>query len=194
MNATILPDGKVLATGGSSSSGFNDATNAVLAAEMWDPRTGLWSVMASNRVKRLYHSSALLLPDGRVLFAGGGRPRPTGGGTDNYNVEFYSPPYLFKGARPRITSAPNKVSYGHVFSVQTPDAASIASVTWVSISSVTHSFNMSQRFNKLSFAKASNAINITAPSDRRIATPGHYMLFLLNANGVPSVAQIIQIT
>src|SRR6185369_6440754 len=103
-NATILPDGKVLVTGGTSSGGFNDATNAVFAAEMWNPADGSWTVMASAQVKRVYHSSAVLLPDGRVMSAGGGRPHPIGG-SDNYNVEFFSPPYLFKGARPRITSA-----------------------------------------------------------------------------------------
>ena len=60
-NATVLPEGKVLATGGSS--GQNDASVAVLPAEMWDPATGSWTTMASMQVPRLYHSSAVLLPD-----------------------------------------------------------------------------------------------------------------------------------
>jgi hypothetical protein len=192
-NATILPDGKVLVTGGTSSGGFNDATNAVFAAEMWNPADGSWTVMASAQVKRVYHSSAVLLPDGRVMSAGGGRPHPIAG-SDNYNVEFFSPPYLFKGARPRITSAPNHVRYGEVFSVKTPDAASITSVTLVKLSTVTHTFNMGQRLNRLTFIKTRDAINVTPPSDRRIAPPGHYMLFLLNSAGVPSIAEIIQIT
>jgi hypothetical protein len=115
------------------------------------------------------------------------------GGSDNYNVEIYSPPYLFKGARPRITSAPSGVRYGEVFSVQTPDAAAITQVTLVKLSSVTHSYNMSQRFNRLTFTRASNAINVTPPSDRRIAPPGHYMLFVLNSAGVPSIAKILSI-
>jgi hypothetical protein len=192
MNATILPDGRVLVTGGTSSAGFNVATNAVLAAEIWDPATGDWTQVASMQVPRLYHSTALLLPDARVLSVGGGRPHPVGG-VDNYNAEIYSPPYLFNGARPRISGAPRNVHYGQVFAVQTADAASITSVTWVKLSSVTHAFNMNQRFNRLSFVRANNAVNVTAPSDSRIATPGHYMLFLLNSAGVPSIAAIIAI-
>jgi hypothetical protein len=192
VNATILPDGKVLATGGTSSGGFNDATNAVLAAEIWDPSTGIWTQVARMQISRVYHSTAVLLPDARVLIAGGGRPAPIAG-VDNYNAEIYSPPYLFKGPRPQIKSAPKQVRYGQVFSVQTPDAGSIADVTWVKLSSVTHTFNMNQRFNRLSFSRTANGLNITPPSDRRVATPGHYMLFLLNSNGVPSIAPIVAI-
>ena len=83
-NVTLLPDGKVFATGGSSAPGFNDESGAVYSAEMWDPSTGLWTPMASFEVYRGYHSTALLLPDGRVLSSGGdGEP----------NAEVYSPPY-----------------------------------------------------------------------------------------------------
>ncbi len=192
-NATILPDGKVLVTGGTSSGGFNDGTNAVFAAELWNPADGTWKLMASQQVKRVYHSSALLLPDGRVMSAGGGRPHPVAG-SDNYNVEFFSPPYLFNGARPQITSAPSSVRYGEVFSVKTPNAASITSVTLVKLSTVTHTFNMGQRFNRLTFSATNNAINVTPPSDPRLAPPGHYLLFLINNAGVPSIAKIIQIT
>jgi len=189
----LLPDGKVLVTGGTSSPGFNDATNSVLEAEMWDPATGFWSTMASMQVPRLYHSTAVLLPDGRVLSAGGGRPSATSGGTDNWNAEIYSPPYLFKGARPIVSSAPTSLSYGQVFSAQTPDAANIADVTLIRLSSVTHSFNMNQRFTRLAFTRVSGALNITAPSNHSIVPPGHYMLFILNGNGVPSIAKIVQI-
>jgi hypothetical protein len=193
MNATILPDGKVLVTGGTSSGGFNDATLSVLAAEMWDPATGAWSTLANMQVPRLYHSTAILLPDGRVLSAGGGRPPASGGGTDNWNAEIFSPPYLFKGARPTISFAPSTVNYGQVFAVQTPDAASITKVTLVRLSSVTHTDNMNQRFKRLSFAVSAGALNVTVPNDRNIVPPGHYMLFILNGNGVPSVAKVIQI-
>jgi hypothetical protein len=193
MNATLLPDGKVLATGGTSSAGFSDATSPVLAAEMWDPATGQWTTMASMQIPRLYHSTALLLPDGRVLSAGGGRPAAYSGGVDHWNAEIYSPPYLFKGPRPVITSAPSGLSYGQAFSVQTPDAATITDVTLVRLSSVTHSFNMNQRFNRLSFTRGAGVLNITAPSNPNLTPPGHYMMFILNGNGVPSIAKIIQI-
>jgi len=193
LNATVLPDGKVLATGGTSSPGFSDATNSVFAAEMWDPATGNWTTMASAQVRRLYHSTAILLPDGRVMSGGGGRPKLYSGGVDNWNVEIFSPPYLFKGPRPTIASAPNGLSYGQTFSLQTPNAANITDVTFVRLSSVTHGFNMNQRFSRLSFTRTGDSLTVTAPSNRNLTPPGHYMMFILNSNGVPSIAKIVQI-
>jgi len=137
-------------------------------------------------VYRGYHSTALLLPDGRVVSAGG---EQTGA-----SAEIFSPPYLFKGARPTVTSAPSSVKYGNTFFVATPDGANIAQVTWIRLGSVTHSFGQNQRLNHLQFGQASGGLNITAPANANLAPPGHYMLFLLNNKGVPSVAQIIQIT
>jgi hypothetical protein len=185
-NMTILPDGKLLASGGSGGFGFDNQNSPVYAAEMWDPATGKWTTMDSITVYRGYHSTALLLPDGRVLSAGG---EQTGA-----SAEIYSPPYLFKGARPTITSAPSSVKYGQVFLVSTPNATNISQVTWIRLSSVTHSFNQNQRLNHLQFAQATGGLNITAPANGNLAPPGYYMLFLVNSNGVPSVASIIQIT
>ena len=182
-NATVLPDGTVLVTGGSSGSGFNNPNTPVFAAEIWNPATGNWSTMASASVFRGYDSIAVLLPDARVLTAGGSKK----------NGEIYSPPYLFNGARPRITSAPAQVNYGQTFFVATPDGASINRVTWVNLSSEAHGFNSSQRFNQLSFTQTSGGLNVTAPSGPTTAPAGHYMLFLLNTNGVPSIASVIQI-
>jgi Galactose oxidase-like, Early set domain/Viral BACON domain len=191
-SATLLPDGKVLVTGGTSSAGFNNGASAVLAAEMWDPQTEGWSTLASMKVKRLYHSTAVLLPDGRVLSGGGGRPAADFD-TFHLNAEIYSPPYLFKGARPTISSAPTSVGYGQTFFVQTPEATSITKVTWIRLASVTHCNNMNQRINHLSFSQASGGLNVIAPANSNLCPPGHYMLFILNGNGVPSVAKIIQI-
>jgi hypothetical protein len=185
-NATILPDGTVLVTGGSSGKGFNNSNSPVFSAEMWNPATGQWTSWASSGAFRGYHSVALLLPDGRVLSAGGDTQSASSG-------EFFSPPYLFNGARPTISSAPAQVNYGQTFSVATPDAASITKVTWVKLSSVTHSFNQNQRFNQLNFTQVSGGLNVTAPAGPTFATPGYYMMFILNGNGVPSVAQMIQI-
>jgi hypothetical protein len=194
MNLTILADGKVLATGGSSAGGFNNAAGSVLAAELWDPETNTWTTMASMQTRRLYHSTAVLLPDGRVLSAGGGFP--TGGGADfnHTDVEIYSPPYLFNGARPTITVSPTVVNHGDQFFVQTPDAASISKVTLVRLSSVTHAFNQDQRINYLSFQKTPTGLSVTASGGRNLCPPGYYMLFIVNSNGVPSVAQIILVT
>ena len=193
LNATLLPDGKVLVTGGTSGGGFNNASGAVYAAELWDPASERWTTMAGAQVSRLYHSTAVLLPDGRVLSAGGGRPAGTNGGADNDNVETFSPPYLFKGARPTIVSAPTAVSYGATFFVESPDGASVSTVTWVRLSTVTHAFNMGQRLNRLVFTRVTGGLQVSAPSDSRLCPPGHYMLFLLNGGGVPSVARIVQI-
>ena len=94
---TSLPDGTVLATGGATSSDGITQSRAVLSAELWDPDTDTWTEMASGQRPRLYHSSSVLLPDGRVLLAGGGA---FGSAVNETNAEIYSPPYLFKGPRP----------------------------------------------------------------------------------------------
>ncbi len=189
--AVVLPDGKVLVVNGSASPG-NDAAMAVLAAEMWFPGTGKWATMASMAVKRLYHSTAMLLPDGRVLVAGGGRPKAIHGGADNANAEIFSPPYLFQGPRPTITAAPTSVTYGDKVLVATPDAASIDKVRLLRLGSVTHTVNMNQRAKVLSFQRQNGKLKLTVPSDPNTLPPGHYMLFILRA-GVPSVAKIIQV-
>jgi hypothetical protein len=174
-------------TGGSSSSEDtnSNSTSPAYAAEMWNPVTNTWTTLASNTVYRGYHSIALLLPDGRVLSAGG----DWGGAS----AEVYSPPYLFMGPRPTITATPASVGYGQTFFVETPDAASITKVTWLGLSSVTHTNNMGQRINRLSSSPASGGLNVTAPSDHNLAPPGYYMLFILNGNGVPSVAKMIRL-
>ena len=147
--------------------------------------------MASMTLFRGYHSTAVLLPDGRVLSAGG-QPGP-GASIGNASAEIYSPPYLFHGSRPTITSAPTSVGYGQSFFVGTPDATSISKVTLIALSSVTHGFNMGQRIGRPLFSQATGGVNVTAPSDPNKAPPGYYMLFILKSNGVPSVAKIVQI-
>jgi hypothetical protein len=199
LNATILPDGKVLVTGGTSAPSNVEASQPVLAAEMWDPATETWSTMASMQVRRLYHSTASLLPDGRVLSSGGGMPPGggtlPGGGTDtnHFDAEIYSPPYLFKGPRPTIISAPASVTYGQTFNVQTSNGLSISKVTLIRLSSVTHAFNENQRISHLNFKRRSTRVIVTAPANGNLCPPGHYMLFILNGSGVPSVAKIVRV-
>jgi hypothetical protein len=197
MSATVLPDGTVLAIGGSSSGGFNDATLAVLAAELWNPATGSWSRMASMQVPRMYHSNALLLPDGRVLSAGGGRPAAINT-TDQPNAQIYSPPYLFNtdgslAARPVISSVQTELGYGQQFAISTPDAANVTAVTLVRLGSFTHSFDQNQRFNRLAFTRSTGVVNAVTPASGTSCPPGHYMLFIL-MNGVPSVAKIVHVS
>jgi hypothetical protein len=185
-NAVILPDGKVFIVGGSKANGFDTSTSPVLPTEMWDPATGQFTVMASIAVYRGYHSTALLLADGRVLSAGGNVGGP--------NAQIFSPPYLFAGARPRIASAPVSAGYGQTIFIGTPDVASINKVTLLREASVTHTNSMSQGFQTLSFTKTSTGLNVTMPANANLATPGYYMLFILNGSGVPSVGSIVQIS
>ena len=192
MNAVILPNGQVLAIGGSL---YDEQTSsASLNADLYDPATNTFSSAGANAFPRLYHSVALLLPDATVWFAGG---NPTHG-TYVHQMEIYQPPYLFNAdsslaARPSITSAPSNINYGNMFTVQTPDAASISSVVLVRNGAVTHSFGMDQREVGVSFTAVTGSLNVTAPPDSNIAPPGYYMLFLLNNFGVPSVATFVQI-
>ena len=190
---TLLPDGTVLATGGGPTTDAIGVGNAILAAELWSPVNGTWTTLASMQKPRLYHSTALLLPDARVLVAGGGRFNGVNEPTDQLSSETYSPPYLFKGPRPTISSAPTTATYGGNIAVQTPDAERIASVSLIKVGSDTHSFNMDQRFLQLPFAAAGGTLNVPAPANANLAPPGYYMLFILDTSGVPSVAATLQL-
>lgn len=192
--ATLLPDGTVLVSGGTSLPGFDVAAGAVVTAEMWNPVTEQWTLLAAQERYRGYHANALLLPDGRVLVGGGGHPPNSVDGRPQYNFEIYSPPYLFRGPRPVIDAAPPIVSYNHTFSLETANAASIENVTWIRLGSVTHGFNENQRINHLAFTQVDNGLlHVTTPADPNLAPPGYYMLFILDENGVPSVAQFVQL-
>jgi galactose oxidase len=197
LNATILPDGKVLVTGGTSKGGFNDLSGAVHAAEVWDPLNPGWTELAANRVDRGYHSVSLLLPDGTVLHgASGDANDPASGGQypRQTNHELFRPPYLFRGARPTVTGlSKTSLSYSETFTVTTPYAAQITGVRWIRLGSVTHAFDASQRANTLKFTRAAGSVRVTTPANGRLAPPGHYLLFLLNRNGVPSVGRIVRV-
>ena len=205
-NATILADGTVLVTGGTRSGGsgppenFNnlDPGQPVHIAELWDPATGRWTELAAETVDRCYHSTAVLLPDGRVLSAGGGEFHPIEGIQQQNNpadshrdAQVFSPPYLFKGDRPVIANAPDTTPLADTFHVETAQAADIAKVTLIRLSSVTHSFNTGQRGATLAFKVAGDGLDVTSP---KVCPLGHYLLFLVNGAGVPSVAKIIQVT
>src|SRR5262245_47913024 len=125
-NLTLLPDGTVLTSGGMTTSDGTDLSKGVLPAEIWNPDTETWTTVAALQNPREYHSTALLLPDGRVLMAGGGQL--PGRSVDQKNAEIYSPPYLFKGPRPTITTSPAGAGYATSFDVSTPNAASISKV------------------------------------------------------------------
>jgi hypothetical protein len=182
-NAVLLPDGKVGIFGGTAID--NEPAQAVYAAEIYDPATNNWTTMSSNQRPRIYHSTAILLPDGRVLASG----------TDGeFTSELYSPPYLFAGPRPTISQAPGAFGYGANIVVNTPQSGDIEKVMLIKNTTVTHSVNMEQRAVQLDFQEGVGAsLRITAPPNANIAPPGYYMLFLVDGNGVPSVASMVRV-
>ncbi len=190
-NLTLLPDGTVLASGGGTRSDGVDIARSVLPAEIWNPDTETWTTAASLQNGRLYHSTALLLPDGRVLMAGGGQ-LPGSSAVNQRNAEIYSPPYLFKGPRPTIGSSPSTMTYGTSFNVSTPDAARIAKVSLIRSPSVTHAIDMNQRFQFLPFTAGAGSLTVQAPANANLAPPGDYLLFLVDTDGVPSVGRFVR--
>jgi Domain of unknown function (DUF1929). len=117
-----------------------------------------------------------------------------GGVTPQLSYEMFSPPYLFRGARPSYNLASTTMRYGQPFAVSTADAAAIRKVTIIRLPSTTHAFNMSQRLNTLAFTSSAGGLTLTPPSAGRVAPPGPYMLFLVNDAGVPSIAQIVMLS
>jgi hypothetical protein len=171
----------------------------VSEVEIFDPATNEWTPMAPMATPRQYHSATMLLPDGRVVSSGGGQG---GGAIHNYSsIEIFSPPYLFKGARPTVTSAPEAVDYGQDFSVETPDAADIAKATLIRLGVTTHGFDQNTRMLPLTFVPGTGSVEITGtllggasvPLGPTLAPPGYYLLFLVNSAGVPAIGRYIRI-
>lgn len=188
-----LANGQVLAVGGEGTSDQSVVTTGVMPTEIWDPVSQTWSAAAPVSAARNYHSTAVLMPDGTVLSAGGGHYNGLNDqAQDNYQI--YSPSYLFNGARPTITSAPSSSAYGSTISVTTPDASSISAVNLVSLGADTHQIDMNQHFVPLHFTAGNGSLSVTMPSSAADAPPGHYMLFILNKSGTPSVASMIGLT
>ena len=212
LNGVLLPDGSVLAIGGGLYDNVvvhGQPVPAVMAAERWDPATRTWETLAEMQVDRMYHSTAVLLPDGRVL-AGGHVPLPIPfeDGRDNMpgqeqivekRLEIYSPPYLFWDARPVITSAPATATYAATITLDVDDTSAIESVVLMRPGSTTHSFDADQRGILLDFEVADgDTLTATLPPDSTVAHPGHYMLFVNKADSqgrgqIPSEASWIQL-
>jgi hypothetical protein len=196
-DAVLLPDRTVLVVNGSAAGWAHDANQPVYDTEIFNPSTGAWTRVCSRRVPRLYHASALLLPDGRVL---------TAGSDETYNIEpfhkhelrieIFSPPYLFRGARPEFApgGAPDGITYGSRFIVRTPHGRSIGSAALLRPGTATHSMNMDQRYVGLRIAsRSASRLTLEAPPNGNVAPPGYYMLFLVNKDGVPSVASFVKL-
>jgi galactose oxidase-like protein len=181
-NLVLLPDRTVLATGGAAVE--EHRVNAALEAELFDPRSGKWRRAAKAQVPRLYHSVALLTPDGRVVTAGSNPKR----GDEELRIEVYSPPYLFKGPRPSLELAHDHAGYGASLGATTN--AALREVNLVRPSATTHASNTEQRLVDVPFAATGNGdLDLALPANPNLAPPGWYMVFAVSEGGVPSRGQ-----
>jgi hypothetical protein len=198
LNAVLLPDRTVFVSGGSLKQ--ESEPLARLQSEIYDPATDTWRTMATATVPRLYHSTAVLLADGRVVAAGG---NPEGGTSvpwvppdpkEEMRIEVFSPPYLFRGPRPVIAAAPAGCAHGETIAIQSPQAPAIESATLVKNGVTTHAFDSGQRLVDLEIvSRDAGTIQAQVTENPNIGPTGWYMLFLVDDDGVPSVAEWIQI-
>lgn len=198
-NSTMLPDGRVAVTGGSAAA--NTLKGVATAVELYDPDTNSWTTGASAVEDRLYHSTAILLPDATVLVTGGGAPGPRDNAGNvqpgNLNAEIYYPPYYFdendnKRELASLISAPESINVQEQFSITVENAADVRQINLIRVGSVTHSVDMEQRFIPLDFNTAgSGGLRVTAPHNTMIAPPGYYLLFAVDKNGVPTKGSLI---
>jgi len=178
-SAVLLPDGNVFVCGG--------IQRINSPCTLFNPQTNSWSAMAALPSIRDYHSVALLLPSGKVMMAG----------WNNTAIEIYSPPYLFRGARPVISSAPALVHHGQSFVIESPDASSIVKVVLVRPMAVTHQTDSEQKVLEMPYIHDHanpTRLTLTAPHGghpHSLAQQGYYMMFAINNNGVPSIAKWI---
>jgi len=188
--AVLLPDGKVLVIGGHDSYKGSSGLVASNQAEIYDRVLDTWTPVATMGTLRIYHSTALLLPDGKVLTAGGITPAF---GADQQNMEFYEPPYFFNGPRPNIDGdisradgPDNTIAYGGEFIINTPEARDIRKVALMRPGSITHHTDTEQRYVALSsFPISDNRLKVGVVNDPTVAPPGYYMLWIIDDQNRP---------
>jgi hypothetical protein len=184
MNVVQVPDGSAYAIGGNAVSSSQEPRRQTMH---YDPVTGRWRNLAMQAPRRAYHSTAVLLPDGRIMSAGDNK---AGGGRQL--IDFYSPPYLFRGPRPRITFAPHTVRSGQRFVIRTR-GPEVRGAVLMAPGATTHANEMNARHVRLAVTRTPRGFRARGPS-RTVAPPGYYMLFVLRENGVPSVARWVRVT
>ncbi len=190
----LLPDGTVAVVGGMSRHGNVPGTHhpryPVQEAELYDPESNSWRLLAAQNRPRVYHSSALLLPDGRVISMGG-NPHPK---VIERSIEIFSPPYLFRGSRPLITDCPPRIGYGHPFPLGVDRAGRISRVVLMRPDVITHITNTDQRLLELRFrATGSESLEVDSPAYPAHMPAGYCLVFVLNDDGVPSVGQFLMV-
>lgn len=191
LNAVLLPDARVLVLGGHNRYKWDGASTPSNQAEIYDPVLDTWTTAAAMSESRTYHSAALLLPDGRVVVAGGVDPtqsEPGGGGALNRKtLELYQPPYFFNGTRPTISSVSrddgpsDRLSYGGQFTIETPNAPDIRKVALMRPGAMTHHTDSEQRYVALDFVpESATRLRVATVSDPSVAPPGYYMLWIVD--------------
>jgi Domain of unknown function (DUF1929) len=197
LNSVLLPDHTVFVTGGSLKQ--ENQPLARLQPEIYNIPTDTWTPMAASTVPRLYHSTAILLPDGSVVSAGG---NPEGGThvqwdddpEEEMRLEIFRPPYFFKGPRPAIAGAPTECTYGQTMQINSPQAANIRWASLLRNCVTTHSFDGSQRLVDLVITdRNAGVVTATVPQNPNLAPPGWYMLFLVDNGGIPATASWIRL-
>lgn len=187
--AVLLPDRTVFVCNGSRAE-ENIGQSNNLPAEIYNPATNTWTVVATPNVAgRVYHAVALLLPDGRVITTGGNPDR----GIVEPRMEIYSPAYMNQ-PRPTIQSAPQTARYGQRITIRTANPGNIKWVNLIRPMATTHTCDTEQRIVDAPItSRSGTTLTVTIPSNRNIAPVGWYMLFLTNNNDVPSTAKWIQL-
>ena len=193
-NTVMLPDGAMLTVGGNR--GVYGYEEPELSSELYskpagDP-TGVWNKVAPHTIQAAYHSTAILLPDATVLLSQDDMDS-SAAAAFQHKAQVYSPPYLFRGAQPVITSSPASARYGQSFNVLTNRSA-MAGAVLVAPAATTHGNDMHQRVIKLQARQLSNGLNVTVPASSALVPPGHYMLFVMDSAGIPSVAKFVHIS
>lgn len=193
-NSVVLPNGQVVILGGQTTAKEFSDDYAVLAPELYDPATQSFSVLPAMSRARNYHSIGLLLPDARVVSAGGGLCNCEG---DHPDLQILSPPYLFNpdgsaASRPVITEAPPQAGYGVEIEVATDTPVDAFAI--VRLGATTHTVNNDQRRLALTHtALGNNRYRLQMPSNPGWMLPGQWMLFASNGQGVPSVARMLTV-
>ena len=200
LSTVILPDDTVLTTGGSSGyrgGEYQGRTRSdLLNSQIYRPATNRFETAADSRVGRNYHSEAILLTDGRVITLGSDPLYDKSGrnpGTFEQRIEIYSPPYLFRGARPRISGGPKEITRDSKVTYTSPDATRVKHARLIRPSAVTHVLDVDQRSVKLDLTPVPGGVSVAVPKRRGLLPSGWYMLFLIDGTGVPSEARWVRV-